>query len=131
MKSFIKDSLFLIFMVKVKKKPYGDIMILELSGKLMGGPDHEKVREEIKSNIRAGFIDYVFDMRGVTWVNSTGLGVLNSANHAVKKEGGRITACCLSDKLGPVIARHIEFLFPTYRSLEESLDDHYRYDPDV
>ena len=28
--------------MKIKQNPQGEIMVLELSGKIMGGPDHDK-----------------------------------------------------------------------------------------
>ena len=32
-----------------KQNPQGDVMVLELSGKIMGGPDHEKFQNEINA----------------------------------------------------------------------------------
>ena len=37
--------------MNIKQNLKGDVMILILSGKIMGGPDHEKFQSEIKTLI--------------------------------------------------------------------------------
>ena len=37
--------------MKIQNKAAGDVMVLHLSGKIMGGPDHDKFHGEIKTLI--------------------------------------------------------------------------------
>ena len=48
-----------------KQNPQGDVMVLELSGKIMGGPDHEKFQNEIKTLIAEGSVDILLNMAKV------------------------------------------------------------------
>ena len=70
--------------MNIKQNPKGDVMVLNLSGKIMGGPDHDKFQTEIKTLISAGHVDILLDMHKVSWVNSTGLGILVSAYQSLK-----------------------------------------------
>ena len=40
--------------MKMKRIPADDVMVLELSGKIMGGPSHEEFKAEIKGILDEG-----------------------------------------------------------------------------
>ena len=67
-----------------------DIVILDVSGKIMGGEEttmfHGKLHEYINQNKK----NIVVDLSKVDWVNSVGLGMLISALTTVKNSGGRL-----------------------------------------
>jgi anti-sigma B factor antagonist len=85
--------------MKMKRVPTGDIMVLEVSGKIMGGPSHDKFKEEIKEIIESGHTNIVLDFNGVPWINSTGLGILISGYHAVKAAGGALKICNVKERV--------------------------------
>jgi anti-sigma B factor antagonist len=68
----------------------GDILILDVSGKIMGGEEttmfHGKIHEYINQNKKK----VVVDLAKVDWMNSVGLGMLISALTTVKNAGGRL-----------------------------------------
>jgi len=68
----------------------GDIVILDVSGKIMGGEEtalfHGKIHEYLQLNKK----NFVVDLSKVEWMNSVGLGMLISALTAVKNSGGRL-----------------------------------------
>ena len=76
--------------MKIKQSLQGEVMVLHVSGKIMGGPDHEKFQGEVKELIADGHVDILLNMSKVSWVNSTGLGILVSAFHTLKKNSGRL-----------------------------------------
>jgi len=67
-----------------------DIVVLDISGKIMGGEEttmfHGKIHEYISGNKK----NFVVDMAKVDWMNSVGLGMLISALTTVKNAGGRL-----------------------------------------
>ena len=79
--------------MKYKNKVEGSVCVLQFSGKIMGGPDHEKFQNEVKTLISDGHVDILLNMSKVNWVNSTGLGILVSAYHTLKKNGGQLKIC--------------------------------------
>jgi len=57
----------------------GDVVILDVSGKIMGGEEttmfHGKIHEYINQNKK----NFVVDLKDVDWMNSVGLGMLISS----------------------------------------------------
>jgi anti-sigma B factor antagonist len=108
--------------VKISRKPDGDIMILQLSGKIMGGPDHEKFHSEIKSLIAEGYVDLLLNMSKVSWINSTGLGILVTAYHTVKKNDGRLKICAVSDRIDNILnVTQLKLVFETFEECSEAI----------
>ena len=105
-----------------KQNPQGDVMVLELSGKIMGGPDHEKFQNEIKTLIAEGSVDILLNMAKVNWVNSTGLGILVSAFHTLKKNGGQLKIACVSDRIDNILnVTQLKLVFETFTDCDQAL----------
>jgi anti-sigma B factor antagonist len=68
----------------------GDIVILDISGKIMGGEEttmfHGRIHEYLTRNKKK----FVLDLAKTDWMNSVGLGMLISALTSVKNSGGRL-----------------------------------------
>jgi anti-sigma B factor antagonist len=108
--------------LNIKQSPVGDVMVLHLSGKIMGGPDHEKFQNEIKTLIAEGHIDVLLNMSKVSWVNSTGLGILVSAFHTLKKNGGQLKICEVSDRIDNILnVTQLKLVFETFDNCDAAL----------
>ncbi len=108
--------------MNIKQNLKGEIMVLNLSGKIMGGPDHEKFQTEIKTLIHEGYVDILLDMGKVSWVNSTGLGILVSAYHTLKKNGGTLKICQVSDRIDNILnVTQLKLVFQTFTNCDEAL----------
>ena len=108
--------------MKIKRKQQGDVMVLELTGKVMGGPDYEKFHTEIKSLINEGYIDILLDFSKVAWINSTGIGLLVTGYHTLKKNGGRMKVCSVSPRVESIImVTQLDRVFEVTESCEEAL----------
>jgi len=108
--------------MNIQQTPKGEIMVLNLSGKIMGGPDYEKFHSEIKSLINDGFVDIVLNMSKVTWINSTGLGILVSAFHTLKKNGGVMKICSVSARIDNILnVTQLKLVFDTFDDCGEAL----------
>jgi anti-sigma B factor antagonist len=79
-----------------------NIVILDVSGKIMGGEEttmfHGKIHEYIKLNK----LNFVVDLAKVDWMNSVGLGMLISALTTVKNAGGRLVLANI-DKIESIL----------------------------
>ena len=108
--------------MNIQQTPKGEIMILNLSGKIMGGPDYEKFHSEIKSLINDGYVDIVLNMSKVTWINSTGLGILVSAFHTLKKNGGVMKICAVSPRIDNILnVTQLKLVFETFETEQDAL----------
>ena len=108
--------------MNIQQTPKGEVMILNLSGKIMGGPDYEKFHSEIKSLINDGYVDIVLNMSKVTWINSTGLGILVSAFHTLKKNGGVMKICAVSPRIDNILnVTQLKLVFETFDTEADAL----------
>jgi anti-sigma B factor antagonist len=77
----------------------GGIGLIEVSGSLVGGDETDKLRQSV-----AGFVDreydkLVIDLSKVTYINSTGIGVLVSAQTSYSRKGWQIKICGLNKNI--------------------------------
>ncbi len=108
--------------MKIKQKARGDVMVLQLSGKIMGGEDNDLFHNEIKSLINDGYVDILLNMSKVSWINSTGLGILVSAYHTLKKNGGQMKICEVSDRIDNILnVTQLKLVFETYESEDKAM----------
>lgn len=66
----------------------GDLWILDLSGKILGGPESDPLRDELDRLLEAGETKLLVNLTEVPWLNSAGLGILLSAYSRMKERGG-------------------------------------------
>ncbi|UCD65136.1 MAG: STAS domain-containing protein [Candidatus Zixiibacteriota bacterium] len=68
----------------------GDIVVIDVSGKIMGGEETTLFHGRIHEYIQQGKKDFIIDLSKVDWMNSVGLGMLISALTTVKNSEGRL-----------------------------------------
>jgi len=108
--------------MKIKQNVQNDIMILELSGKIMGGPDHDKFKGEVASVLEAGHRNVVLDLNGVPWINSTGLGILISGFHSIKNAEGQLRICNVKERVLSIFyMSQLENVFEVHPTRDEAL----------
>jgi len=108
--------------MKTNRNPQGKVMVLELSGKIMGGPDHDKFKGEIKQLIEDGYKDIVLDFSGVPWINSTGLGILISGYHSIRAAEGTMKVCSVKERVLSIFyISQLEKIFNVYPNRDEAL----------
>ncbi len=110
--------------MKVKVDRDGDVAVVSLSGKLMGGPEGEPVREAIRKALDEGAKRFVVDLGEVSWINSTGLGILIASHVSVTNAGGEMRVARTSRKVHQLfMVTKLNTVFKTYGSVEEALAD--------
>jgi anti-sigma B factor antagonist len=81
-----------------------DLVVLRLSGQLMGGPDAEALRETIRTSLDRGIRNIILDMCDITWVNSAGLGILIASHLAARQSGGSLRFVNLSKRIASILS---------------------------
>ena len=93
----------------------GDLLILRLEGQLMGGSEAEQMRETILSAIEQGTVQILLDMEGVSWINSSGLGILIAAHMAARKKGGALKLMKVSNRIESILnVTRLSTIFEVY-----------------
>lgn len=108
--------------MQVKRIPHGRVMVLEMSGKILGGPDFDGFKDEIRQLIDAGFARVVLDLGDVPWVNSSGLGMLITAHHSLAANAGTLKLCNVSDRVVGILAvSRLERVFEVHPDRERAV----------
>ena len=109
--------------MKMKRIPADAVMVLELSGKIMGGPSHEEFKAEIKGILDEGCTKVVLDLKHVPWINSTGLGILISGYHSVKAAEGTMKVCSVKERVLSIFyISQLEKIFDVYETREAAME---------
>jgi anti-anti-sigma factor len=79
------------------------ILVLTLTGHLLGTQANTAVMGAVLPNIEAGNKKVLFDLKGVNYVDSAGLGTLLSASSKIKNAGGVLVICSLSEQVAKLL----------------------------
>lgn len=77
----------------------GNVAVITLKGKMMGGPDMQELHDHVKGLLNDGVKNIVADLSRVKWLNSSGLGALMGALTTIRNEGGDLKLAHASDKI--------------------------------
>ena len=109
--------------MKIKERSRDGVTILEVSGKIMGGPDAELFTNTLKSLIHEGQPRVLVDLSKVTWVNSTGLGILISGYTTLKRSNGEMKLLNVSDRIESIfMVTKLHTVFEAYKSEDEAIE---------
>lgn len=109
--------------MKVKTRMEGDVAIISVSGKLMGGPESDALRNEIKNLIDDGSKKFVVNLKGVPWINSTGLGALMAVYTSIQRSEGVLKLCHVSDRIQSLfMITKLLTIFDTYPTESEAIE---------
>lgn len=106
----------------VSEKIHGNVAVLKVSGKLMGGSETKEVSEKVKSLLIDGITNIVIDLGKVSWMNSTGLGVLIESRRLITEKHGNLKLSAVTEKIKSLLMiTQILNLFDTYETSERAL----------
>lgn len=107
--------------MKIKIRKTDSIAVLDLSGKLMGGPDADVFKDTIKQLIDEGYKNVIVNLQHVPWVNSTGLGILIAGYTTLKREGGSLKLTHVTDRIESILMiTKLGTIFESYSDEEQA-----------
>lgn len=111
--------------MKLKEKHSNDIIILELSGKIMGGPDAGLLNDKLHDLVEANQTKVVANLAKVNWMNSSGLGILIGGLTTMKNNNGNIKLACVTDRIQSLLMiTKLTTVFETYDTVEEAVQSY-------
>ncbi|MDZ7331211.1 MAG: STAS domain-containing protein [candidate division KSB1 bacterium] len=106
----------------VKEKIQGDVAVLQVSGKLMGGDETKEVHEKVKSLLGDGIKKIVIDVSDVKWLNSSGLGMLISCLTSVTNAEGQLKIAGATEKINSLLMiTKLITVFDTYETVDRAV----------
>jgi anti-sigma B factor antagonist len=76
-----------------------NVLVLYLKGHLLGAQANQAVMTIVLQSMEAGHKNVLFNLEGVNYVDSAGLGMLLSSSSKIKGAGGKLVICSLSDQV--------------------------------
>ena len=76
--------------LEISRREREGIVILDLAGRLTAGEESVRLRETLRGLAAAGNARVVLNLRGVDYIDSTGLGTLVIGYTSLKKAGGAL-----------------------------------------
>ncbi|RJR31712.1 MAG: anti-sigma factor antagonist [Candidatus Latescibacterota bacterium] len=99
------------------------VVILDLQGKLMGGPDAEVFKATIHKLLEAGRKKVVVNLHDIDWINSTGMGILISGYTTMRRSGGDLRLLNVSDKIQSILyVTKLNMIFKCYGDENEAVE---------
>ena len=96
--------------------------VLEFRGKLTYGLESERRYEEMCAGLQGGSRFFLFDLREVSDIDSTGIGFLVTCLTTVLRAGGRLYLASPSDSVRhSLVITRLDRLFPAFDSVEAAL----------
>ena len=77
-----------------RKQVQPDITVLEIAGKIILGRDCKHLEWTTDNLIRENLKKIIFDLSGVTQIDSTGIGIIVMSAGQVKNAGGQLRVAC-------------------------------------
>ena len=85
--------------MKLKHREEGGVVIVEMKGNVLGGPDASTLNEQLHAFIDDGKLRIVVDLGEVTFMNSSGLGMLIGGLTTMKNGGGDLKLARPNDRV--------------------------------
>ena len=107
--------------MKVQEEIKGDVAIIQLKGKVIGGPDATLFHGKIHELVNGGKKRIVIDLAKVDLMNSVGLGMMISALTTVNSAGGELRLANVTKGIKPLLTiTQLVRIFHTYDSIEDA-----------
>jgi len=91
-------------MLEIRTKQLApDIVVLEIAGRITLGRESKQLEWAVESLVGEGRKKVIFDIAGVTNVDSTGIGIIVMSSGKLKKAGGELRVAGASAHVGEVM----------------------------
>jgi anti-sigma B factor antagonist len=108
--------------MQIKEKMHGDIAVISLKGKLMGGPETLAIHEKVKELTGKKINKVVIDLGSVKWMNSSGLGALMGAMTTLRNAGGELKLTNVTEKVQSLfMITKLITIFETFDEVEQAV----------
>lgn len=108
--------------MEIQQREQNGIVVLELSGKIIGGPDATLFNDKLHDLIESGKNKVIADLSQVDWMNSSGLGILISALTTIRNSGGDLKIANAPEKIKNLLTiTKLVNVFPIYDTIEEAI----------
>ena len=111
--------------MKIKEEMKGEVLEISLSGKVIGGPELVEVKDVFQRAVDQGHKKVLLDLGKVSWMDSSGLGVIVSGHTTLSRAGGALKILNATKKIHELfIITKLITIFETFTDEQEALDSY-------
>ena len=101
----------------------GDVLVVALSGKVIGGPELMEVKDVFQKAVDQEKHKVLLDLGRVSWMDSSGLGVIVSGHTTLTRAGGALRILNATKKIHELfIITKLITIFETFTDEQEALN---------
>jgi anti-sigma B factor antagonist len=110
------------FALKIHEETKDDIQVIRLSGKVISGPDLVELKTSFQNAVNHDRLKVLLDLGGVSWMDSSGLGVIVSGHTTMSRANGQMKILNATKKIHELfIITKLITVFDTYTDEAEAL----------
>jgi anti-sigma B factor antagonist len=108
--------------VKCLERKVVDAIVVDVEGKLVGGPDSEKFHGMIKRLLDGGESRFVINLQETPWANSQGIGLLIGALTSVTNAGGKLVLAEAGERIRDILnVTRLFMIFEHFATVDEAV----------
>ncbi|MBI4469057.1 MAG: STAS domain-containing protein [Acidobacteria bacterium] len=107
--------------MKITERKNGDVIILDLEGKILLGEGDVQLREHIHKVVQSGGRKILLNLNDVPYIDSSGLGEIVRCYTTVSREGGKLKLINVTNRIKDLLTiTKLITVFETFNSEEEA-----------
>jgi anti-sigma B factor antagonist len=108
--------------MKIVERQVGDVIILDLHGKILIGEGDDALREAVTKLVDGGKTKLLLNLADVPYVDSAGLGEIVRCYTTVSKKGGKLKLLNLTKKIQDLLSiTKLLTVFDTFENESEAV----------
>jgi anti-sigma B factor antagonist len=109
--------------MKIEKRKKGDVVVLDLKGKILIGDGIDELRDSINSALKEKETNILLNFSEVPYLDSTGLGEVVRSYTSIKKEGGNVKIVNLTNKVKDLLSvTKLLTVFDTFEDEDKAVE---------
>ena len=108
--------------MEIDERPTGEVIILDLKGKLTIGEGDELLKGKVNSLVQQGHRKLLLNLKGVPYADSAGLGEIVHTYTTVNRQGGKLKLLHLTKRIEDLLSiTKLLTVFETFESEQEAV----------
>src|SRR3974390_2334631 len=108
--------------MNIEERKIGDVVVLDLKGKITLGEGDELLKDKINSLMNQGYSKLLLNLEGVPYIDSAGLGEIVRTYTTVSRQGGSLKLLNLTKRITDLLAiTKLLTVFETFESENEAV----------
>jgi anti-sigma B factor antagonist len=113
--------------MKYRIREDGNVTVIDLSGKLMGGDDADVFRDLVYELLENGRKKVIVNLASLKWINSSGVGILITGYTTLRKNKGDLKLLNVSKKIESILyVTKLNLIFECYDDEHEAIRSYTR-----